>query len=345
MLPKPKIVFLYSEIAGYFLACAKALSKKAEVLIVRWPINYEAPFQFEDEDDLKIICKSDFDKTELQEIVFDFKPTIIVASGWMDKDYLKIVKSFKKKIPTVLTLDNHWTGSLKQRLASLMSPAIIKNKFTHAWVPGQPQVKFAKTLGFKNITTGFYCADVDLHAENYEEVLVEKTRQFLYVGRYVKLKSIFEMWQAFIELVDAGEAKEWEMVCAGAGEEFDNKIEHPQIKHLGFIQPKDLNQILNKNPIYILPSNFEPWGVSVQEFAIAGCPLLISDKVGARELFLEDGKNGFVISPTVSSIKEGMKKMMALDKNSINLMRKESHKKGVAYTPELWAERLLEIKL
>jgi glycosyltransferase involved in cell wall biosynthesis len=345
MLPKPKIAFLYSEIAGYFLACAEVLAKHAEVVVVRWPVNSEAPFKFKAIDGITIVSKADYTYDALHKMIHDFKPSTLVCSGWMDKDYLNIVKSFDKRVPTVLTLDNHWVGSIKQRIASLLSPFYLRNKFTHAWVPGSPQVKFAKALGFKNISTGFYCADVSLHKQNFKNELVSKTKQFLYVGRYVKHKSIFEMWEAFIALVDSGEAKDWEMVCAGAGEEFQNKIEHPNIKHVGFLQPEELKVLLKANPIYILPSSFEPWGVSVQEFAIAGCPLIISDKVGSSELFLEDEKNGYMVSPTVESIKEGMRAMIKLDENTFNDMRFLSHEKGVSYTPEMWAKKLLSIKI
>ena len=44
-----RIVFLYSELARYFLACAEALGQHprvASVDIVHWPIHPEAPFQF-----------------------------------------------------------------------------------------------------------------------------------------------------------------------------------------------------------------------------------------------------------------------------------------------------------
>ena len=345
MSPKPKIVFLYSEIAGYFLACAKVLSKHADILIIRWPINNEAPFKFEKSEGIKIICKTDLSHSELKETVHGFNPTTLVCSGWMDKDYLKIVKSFSRKIPTVLTLDNHWTGSIKQRIAAVLSPFFLQNKFTHVWVPGSPQVRFAKALGFKKISTGFYCADVELHKNNYHNGVVPKTKQFLYVGRYVDHKGIFEMWNAFISLVDTGEAKDWTMVCAGTGEAFEQKIEHPNIKHMGFLQPSDLRLLLKENPIYILPSKFEPWGVSVQEFATAGCPLLISDKVGSAEMFLEEGKNGFVVLPTMESIKGGMKKMITLKEDSFNEMRNFSHDKGVSYTPEMWVKKLMDIKL
>ena len=48
-----RIVFLYSELASYFLACAEALGQHPEVVavdIVHWPIHPEAPFQFESTD-------------------------------------------------------------------------------------------------------------------------------------------------------------------------------------------------------------------------------------------------------------------------------------------------------
>lgn len=345
MAPKPKIAFLYSEVAGYFLSCVKELAKNAEVLIVRWPVNTEAPFKLSNIDGVEIICKTDYSKQDLMNVLHSFEPTTVVCSGWMDKDYLKIVRSFKKKVPTVLTLDNHWNGSLKQRLAALLSPFLLKNKFTHAWVPGSPQVKFAKALGFNNIITGFYCADVCLHSQNFNAAVVPKTNRFLYVGRYVKHKSIFEMWKAFISLVESGDADGWEMICAGTGEEFVNKIEHNRIQHLGFLQPADLKVVMDANPIYILPSSFEPWGVSVQEFAIAGCPLIISDRVGAAEMFLEDNKNGFLVEPTVDSIKAGMLKMIKINQSRFNEMRQQSHEKGMSYTPSDWAKKILAVKL
>ena len=130
---RPKIVFLYSEIAGYFLACVKALSKDADVLVVRWQVNKEAPFEFNFPEGVEIIVKDDFSYEDLKLKITKEKPDAIVCSGWMDKDYLKIVKSFNKRIPTVLTLDNHWTGGVKQRIASLVSPFFLKNKFKMAY--------------------------------------------------------------------------------------------------------------------------------------------------------------------------------------------------------------------
>ena len=244
-----------------------------------------------------------------------------------------------------MTLDNHWTGHIKQQIATLISPFWLKRKFTHAWVPGKPQTEFARRLGFKSIETGFYCADVNLHQQNFNAESVKPIKQFLYVGRYVKVKSIFEMWQAFIEVIEENDIKDWEMICAGTGEEWDNRIEHDKIKHLGFVQPKEMKALVDQKPVYVLPSSFEPWGVSVQEFAIAGCPLIISDVVGAAERFVEPGVNGVLVKPTQSALKKAFLEMMALDNDTRTKMSKASHQLGMSYTPEDWAQKILGITL
>ena len=43
-----RILFLYSELAGYFIACAKELGRAEwveAVRIIHWPVNPEAPFE------------------------------------------------------------------------------------------------------------------------------------------------------------------------------------------------------------------------------------------------------------------------------------------------------------
>ena len=45
-MEKKKIVFLYSELAGYFIACINELLKTPhiEIHIIHWEVNKEAPF-------------------------------------------------------------------------------------------------------------------------------------------------------------------------------------------------------------------------------------------------------------------------------------------------------------
>jgi len=342
-----KVAFLYSEIAGYFMANVKELAKEHEVLIFRWPINSEAPFNFDEINNVRIEDRSKYTQDQIEDKLKQFNPDILVCSGWMDKGYVKAAKSFKKKIPVVLTLDNHWTGGLKQKIAATISPVYLKRIFTHAWVPGDPQAKFAEKLGFKgsNLLRNFYCADVDLFTSKYEETFKSKEdsfpKRFLYVARYVEHKGIFEMWQAYKELRASGEI-DWELWCIGTGSEWENRTESEGISHFGFVQPNDMGKYLEGSGVYILPSKFEPWGVTVQEFALSGFPMIISESVGAKHTYLKE--NGFEIkSGSVEAIKEAMLKFSKMNDNELVRMGKRSHEIGLSFTNKMWVENLIAI--
>jgi len=342
-----KVLFLYTELADYFLKCCEELSKSCEVNIIRWPVNKEAPFDFKYSEKIKVYDKNKFNFSELENLVSAIKPDLIICSGWIDKDYLKITKPYFKKIPTVLTCDTHWRGSLKQYLAVFLSRFFLLNTFSHAWVPGKPQTTYVKELGFKSdkISTGFYSCDLQKFNAVYETQIELKQRnfpkRFLYVGRYYEFKGINDLWQAFIELQNE-QPNDWELWCLGAGDL--KPMEHSKIKHFGFVQPKDLEPILEQTGVFILPSRFEPWGVVVQEYAAAGFPLLISNAVGAKEVFLEEGKNGYSFVPQdVSLLKKSLKKIMNLSSKELILMSEKSHELAQKISPEKWANTVLTI--
>ncbi len=340
-------LFLYTEIAEYVLACCNELTKYGDVHIVRWPVNKEAPFQFQTNEKIKLYPKTDYNQKQLTQLVKSINPDVIVCSGWIDKDYLKITKAYFKKIPTVMTCDTHWNGSFKQRLATIISRFTLLNIFSHAWVPGQIQKQYVLNLGFKesNIQTGFYSCDLDYFESVYQSQKAQKQKifpkRFLYVGRYYEFKGIKELWQAFIELQNE-QSNDWELWCLGVGD--IEPINHPKIKHFGFVQPKDLANYTAQTGVFILPSRFEPWGVVVHEFAASGFPLLLSNQVGAKEQFLQESKNGFVFkSESVNDIKQALKKMINTKESDLIAMSDYSNTLSKSISPKLWVESLLRM--
>lgn len=342
-----KFLFLYTEIAEYFLACCNQLTQHGEVHIIRWPVNKEAPFQFQFSEKLKLYNKNDYNFEQLKQLVSSIAPNVIVCSGWVDKDYLKITRNYFKKIPTVMTCDTHWNGSLKQRVATVLSRFTLLRIFSHAWVPGQIQKQYALHLGFKEqyIETGFYSCDLNHFESIYQSQKAQKEnsfpKRFLYVGRYYGFKGIKELWQAFVELHNE-QANDWELWCLGIGD--IEPIQHPKIKHFGFVQPKDLPSYTSQTGIFILPSRFEPWGVVVHELAASGFPLLLSNKIGAKEQFLKEGKNGFEFkSEDVSEIKLALKKIIATPEHALLQMSHYSNELSKTISPEKWTHSLLKI--
>lgn len=343
-----KILFLYTEIADYFLAgCNALIEKNAEVHIVRYPVNKEAPFQFEFPGKIKLYERNNYTNEKLLVLVESINPQVIVCSGWVDKGYLKVCKVFKEKAICILTLDNHWIGNFKQRIATFISPFYLHKRFSKCWVPGLLQYQYALKLGFKkgSILSGFYSCDFDLFYKQYLANKEEKQKQFpkrfIFVGRYYEFKGIKDLWQAFIELQNE-EPNEWELWCLGAGD--IEPVKHVKIKHFGFVQPKDLHEYIRKTGVFVLPSHFEPWGVVIHEFAAAGFPIICSDEVGARVAFVENNFNGYIYKTgDVEELKKQLKKIIKLSNNELMVLGERSVEKAKQITPEIWADTLMKL--
>ena len=344
---RSNFLFLYTELAGYVVACLNLLAEQVDqVSVVRWPVNKEAPFKFHFSDKIKLYDKGDYPADKLDDLIEEISPKVIYTSGWIDKDYNRISKKWKKNIPIVVGMDNKWKGSIKQQLASVFSPFKVRDKYTHAWVAGPQQKVFAKKLGFSEdeILTGVYSADVNLF-DAYKRKMVpikhkKLPHRFIYLGRYVEWKGIFEMWEGF-KLLNSDERGDWELWCIGTGECYDKKVEAEGIQHFGFIQPEDLYEFMESTSVYILPSKKEPWGVSVHEFAAAGFPLICSKEVGAAATFVEGGRNGYLLeNVSPKSIKAGMQKMIDKTDDELRAMGDESVKIAQEITPQKWVDQI-----
>lgn len=342
-----KVLFLYTELADYFLKCCAELAKTAEVHVIRWPVNKEAPFSFDEKTPVKLYNRRDYDLEQMHKLAAEIQPDILICSGWIDRDYLKVARRYYKKIPTVVTCDTHWKGSLKQYLALFLSRFFLLNTFSHAWVPGKSQYRYVRKLGFKNaaIREGFYCCDLPKFNALYERIKPEKEKnipkRFIYVGRYYEFKGLTDLWEAFSQLQQESPS-EWELWCLGTGSL--DPVRHPAIKHHGFVQPADLDPLLAETGVFVLPSRFEPWGVVVQEYAAAGFPLILSDAVGAKDRFLEPGQNGYIFEKeNITALKEVLKKITKLSPKDLLLMSEKSHRLAQQINPAQWAGTVSEI--
>ena len=344
-----KILFLYSELAGYFLACLNKLiaSDSAEVHLVHWPVNKEAPFQFTFNSKLRLYNKNNYDANALADLVKKIDPDLVYCSGWIDKDYVKICSSFKKRIPVVAGLDNQWKGSVKQHIASVIRSFKIKKTFTHCWVPGKKQEEYALKLGFgnENILQGFYSCDFDffyqLGEQNKELKKKKFPKRFVYVGRYYAFKGVNDLWNSFIDL-QKEKPNEWELWCLGTGD--ITPVKHEKIKHFGFVQPGKMPDFIADTGVFILPSHFEPWGVVVHEFAAAGFPLICSNEVGAADAFIKENENGSVFrSADKEELKQAMKKMMNSSDEQLIKMGYKSVEMASQITPAKWTATILTL--
>lgn len=339
-------LFLYTELAGYSMDCFREhlrIHPEDSIHVVHYPINPEAPFQFNVPVGVVLHEKKKLGTEGIYDLIKKIKPSVILMSGWQDKDYLRLARMAGKTYRFVLCLDNTWRNTWKQWLLLLPARFILRSITRFCWVPGEPQKKYAVLLGFNpdNVFTGFYAANL----QRYRDIAIqpkshERPRRFLVVARYIPQKGYDMLWDAFISLYKEGHT-EWELWCAGTGPEYENRIQHPGIRHLGFVQPEEMEYLISQTDVFVLPSRFEPWGVAVQEFAAAGMPLILSDAVNAHHAFLQQGENGILFkSGSALSLKNALYAMMMTDDAEREKMGRLSTELAGVYDTAAWSATL-----
>lgn len=351
------ILVMYTEIAPYMLACLRALAEAAdaEVHLVCWPVNKEAPFSLESYPGVTVHERRSLNDDDLVALVRGIKPVLSLTSGWVDRGYLRAAFEVRRSGGiSVIGLDTAWRGHWKQWANALAARGRLRRAFTHAWVTGSAQAQYARRLGFPaaRIRTGVYSADTALFMPWGEQLLRERStawpHRLLCVARYIPTKGQQLLCDAFAELCDGGEAGDWELWLTGTGELQQQVMSspsgrHARIRHLGFIQPAAMREVVARCGAFVLPSTYEPWGVVVHEHACAGLPMVLSTAVGAAERFLAEGENGFrFIAGDKASLKAALRRVMESSDAELRAMGERSHALGGAWSPEAWARTASE---
>jgi glycosyltransferase involved in cell wall biosynthesis len=340
------ILFLYSKLAGYTVECLNTYAKENNdnnIFVIKYPVHAEAPFEFEFEKNIIVVDKSTID---LDDYIKSINPNLIISSGWFNKEYLKIIADYKKEAKTILMFDNYWEGTLRQKVGQYLLKLKVVPLFDYCWIPGEIHKEYAYRMGFteEQIFLGFYATNLDrfLRVHNLSKKREHYPKKFVYVGRYLTLKGIEDLWEAFIQFSKKND--EWELHCIGMGELYDKRVKHPKIIHHGFVQQKDLPKMLSRFGVFILPSHYDHWGMAVQEAAATGLPLICSDTVGAVSSFLKDNVNGFIFkSKDINDLEEKMNKIASMNNLELIKFSEKSYMMSQLYTEKTWSRTLQQI--
>ncbi|WP_026733408.1 glycosyltransferase family 4 protein [Fischerella sp. PCC 9605] len=69
-----------------------------------------------------------------------------------------------------------------------------------------------------------------------------------------------------------------------------------RIRFLGFVNQSQLPSVYRTADLFVFSSEYEPFGVVVNEAMLCGCPVVVSDRIGARHDLVQHGETGFVYS-------------------------------------------------
>lgn len=244
--------------------------------------------------------------------------------------------------PVVCGLDNPWRGTVRQWLGCAAAPWLLRPMSDRAWVAGPPQALFARRLGYRQIETGLYCADVE--AYRCDRPLDARAPAFLFTGRLVADKGfdlLIEAYRRYRQQVPLPLALD----VAGVGPLAVLAEGQPGVRTRGFVQACDLPTLMADSQALILPSRLENWGVVIQEAAVAGLPVLASRVCGAASTYVRDGESGFVFAPTVPGILDALLAFHAQSSTQRQAMSLKSQKLGLILTPALQVQRFESLVL
>lgn len=341
-----KILYLYTEIMGYNLPILEMLVNRygATVDVVHWTENKKTPYIPDvTRSGIRFHNRSSFTAQTLSEFALDLQPDLVYTSGWQDKGHRPTLQKLKDLgVPIVMGLDSQWNNTLRQRIGANVIKYIFKPRyFSYAWVPGPMQYECATRLGFTptEIIGHLLTGNTEIFSPAASALDQEKAhaypKQFLYVGRLTESKGLDSLINAF-SLYQSRYAGTWGLTCVGNGPMEDRLRQQIGITLEPFSDQSTLSLLARRMGALVLPSRYEPWGVVVHEFAMAGLPLLLSSRVGARLQFLVSGLNGYSFEAgAVSDLADKMHQLASASDQQLLAMGRASQQLSSAVNPAI----------
>lgn len=117
---------------------------------------------------------------------------------------------------------------------------------------------------------------------------------FLFCGKLIGIKRPMDLLTAFARLPRA----ENHLIFVGDGDLRPTLEDHAarlaNVTFAGFQNQSELPRWYTLADVLVLPSDFEPWGLVVNEAMNAGLPVIASDQVGAVPDLVQPGETGLV---------------------------------------------------
>jgi glycosyltransferase involved in cell wall biosynthesis len=254
---------------------------------------------------------------------------------------------------------NLWTESTTRDMRRGYSPIeFLKTRFLRGCdgfvVPGKSSVEYLKNYGVsaEMIFTAPNAVDTEFFAHRAEVIrrdaalhrkaLRLPARFFLFVGRLVPEKGIFDLLRAYRAL-GAEVRTEMGLVFVGDGTARSAVLQSVaatipgSIQTVGFAQRESLPSYYALADILVFPTHSDPWGLVVNEAMACGLPVISSAAAGCVYDLVESGWNGRVVATgDVGQLASAMDEL-ARDPDLRSLMAQRCRERIKQYSPQAWA--------
>ncbi len=261
---------------------------------------------------------------EIKKIITNEKPSSILIYGYyLPEHWIIRYLSYKQKIPLFFIGETFDTsGNFFKRFIKLKIKKFFFSKIQGIISIGEKNYSHYLNLGIleKRIVKAKYCVDNSLFSltkKESEELrnqirkmlsIREKAFVILFVGR------LFDRKRPFDILAIQNRLSKYDVYSIIVGDgplSFKlKKMSNEKSIITGFKNQKELKEFYHMSDILILPSEYETWGLVVNEAFSAGIPAIVTEKCGVANELVVEGKTGFIYK--VGDIDDAAKKIESL---------------------------------
>tara|TARA_A100001015_G_scaffold320202_1_gene445749 strand:- start:813 stop:1931 length:1119 start_codon:yes stop_codon:yes gene_type:complete len=237
----------------------------------------------------------------LENLLNKNKYNAILIFGWSNILYLKALFIAKKlKIKTILRVETnlHSKNSIFKRIIKFFFLKFIFSHIDFFLTIGKLNRQFYKSFNIDNsrLFNAPYFVD-NKFFQNNKNSKPKKKINFLFVGKLINRKNPL----LFIKIAEKlKNEKNIYFNIVGSGPLFDVCKREIKIKSLdnismlGFRNQKELKKIYSNNDYLVLTSNYETWGLVVNEAMASGLPVITSHNSGAAHDLIKHNNNGHI---------------------------------------------------
>jgi glycosyltransferase involved in cell wall biosynthesis len=271
------------------------------------------------------------------------KPDAIVVSGFSSATVKVFLYSLLTRTPYII-----WNGSIakKGRKDSLVRTIQRKllTRFASAFVAyGTKAKSYLTSIGAREekvfiatntVDTSFFEQETEKHRA---AIVNDGIHHFIYLGYLVPRKNVGQLIE--IAKILKTQRNDFCIDIIGDGESkvtLENLVKEyqlsDQIKFHGFKQKEELPPYFAKTKALLFQTDFDIWGLVLNEAMAAGVPCLSSINAGASEDLIENGINGYIVDyqnkeeivEKINFIIENPEKAQQLGKQAGDFIRKNA---------------------
>lgn len=114
-----------------------------------------------------------------------------------------------------------------------------------------------------------------------------------------------------------------------------------RVRFVGFVNQSGLPEVYTASDILVLPSEYEPFGLVVNEAMLCRCPVIVSDRVGARFDLVREGETGYVFScGDVDALATMLRRVLA-DRQQLRRMGEAARRRMASWSHADYAQALV----